>query len=101
MRLHQAGVPGAVALLGTTLNRAETAWLERAVDVLVLLDGDAPGRRASTSVATQLASVARVHAHELGDGLDPDDLSDTELRAIVAHCMPTSLASPCDPDRRP
>jgi hypothetical protein len=62
--------------------------------------GAAEGR-GSRSVATQLASVARVHVHELGDGLDPDDLSDSELRAIVARYMPTSLASPRDPDRRP
>ena len=94
MRLHQAGVPGAVALLGTTLSRAGAIWLSRAAEVLLLLDGDRPGRHASVSLAPQLSSVARVHVHELAEGLDPDDLGDAELRRIVSRYLPASLNLP-------
>ncbi len=80
MRLMQIGFP-AVALLGIGLSSAQFQLLCRTSRIVLLLDGDEAGRSASRKIdntLTQHASV-QVHRIELPQGLDPDDLSDTEL----------------------
>jgi len=94
MRLHQAGIPGAVALLGTTLTPIQAEFLARAPHVLFLFDGDPPGRNASRNAANLLDGSATVHIHDIADGLDPDDLSDTELQRIVAQHLPAAVTRP-------
>ena len=83
MRLHQTGIPS-VALLGTHLSDAQQAVLGRAGRVLLLLDADAAGIAAGRRIASMLAGQGPVVEElRLADGLDPDDLSDVELRAIL------------------
>ena len=89
MRLHQAGVPGAVALLGTTLSPTHQTWLARAPALLLLLDGDQPGRHAATAIAARLSPHTRLATHDLPRGCDPDDLSDHELAGLVASYLPS------------
>ena len=83
MRLVQAGIPGAVALLGTQLTSTHRSWLASAPAVLLLLDGDPAGRKATETIASALCPVTQVHIHHLPDGHEPEDLSDPTLAAIV------------------
>jgi DNA primase len=86
MRLAQAGIPGAVALLGTAISDIHTKWLAGASRVLLLLDGDNAGRRASVAIARRLAGSAVIH--ELAEGQEPEDLSDRQLARLVAAHLP-------------
>jgi DNA primase len=91
MRLHQAGVPYAVALLGTTLSPTQAAWIARTDAALLLLDGDHPGRQAADAIAQRLAPHTRVRVHNLPDGSEPEELHDRELARIVADNLSSSL----------
>lgn len=51
MRLSQAGIAGAVVLLGTTITQTQLAWLAQAPAVLLLLDGDQAGRTGAITIA--------------------------------------------------
>ena len=82
LRLHQLGIP-AVALLGTHLSAVQARLLARARGVVVMLDGDDAGRAATTRICRQLAAPAA----RLPRGYDPDDLSDDELRRLVANAQ--------------
>lgn len=80
MRLMQIGFP-AVALLGIQISSAQLHLLCRTSRIVLLLDGDEAGRSASRTIANALTQHAgvRVHRIELPQGLDPDDLNDTDL----------------------
>jgi len=90
MRLDQAGLPGAVALLGTSASPTQLRWLARAPTVFMLLDGDPPGRLAARRIAQTLAPFTAVHVVDLPDGADPDDLSDDHLRTLIPLPPPSS-----------
>jgi len=78
LRLHQLDIPS-VALLGTSLSATQVELLRPWPAIVVLLDGDATGRRAATQVATRL----RARRVNLPDGRDPADLEDRELRSLL------------------
>jgi DNA primase len=84
LRLAQLHVP-AVALLGTKLTPRQLQALGPPRPLGLLLDGDPAGRAASHRLATALRDQ---HHHvtilDLPDGADPDDLSDSDLDAILA-----------------
>jgi DNA primase len=48
-----------------------------------MLDGDVPGRLATARLADTLASTTSVQPIFLPDDLDPDDLSDRQLRHLL------------------
>jgi len=81
MRLMQIGFP-AVALLGIQLSSAQFQLLCLASRIVLMLDGDEAGRSASRKIANALTQHASVQVHriELAQGLDPDDLNDTDLK---------------------
>lgn len=83
LRFSQAGVPNVVALLGTTASSVQLGWIARAPRVLFMLDGDAAGRKAALSLAAALKNSTGVVVHELPDQMEPEDLSDEALAAIV------------------
>lgn len=83
LRLSQAGVPNVVALLGTAASSIQLNWIARAPRVLFMLDGDAAGRKGAPSLASALENSTEVVVHELPDQMEPEDLSDEELTAIV------------------
>ena len=83
MRLTQAGMQGVVSLLGTSLSFIQKDWLSEAPAVLLMLDGDNPGRKAARSIAQALCSLTSVFIYNLPDGLEPENLSDSELMSIV------------------
>lgn len=80
MRLMQIGFP-TVALLGIQLSTTQLQLLYPCSRIVLMLDGDDAGRSASRKIANALTQHAgiRVGRIELPQGLDPDDLSDTDL----------------------
>lgn len=91
MRLVQAGIPGAVALLGTELSDTHAEWLSAAPRVLLLLDGDKTGRNAARCISRRLAEVTTTIVHDLHVGCEPEDLTDPQLSAIARDSLPFSL----------
>ena len=87
MRLAQLRIP-AVALLGTHLSDHQLRLLADVPRLLLMLDGDPPGRTAATRIRRQLAPHAAVGVAHLPDGLDPDDLPD---RILAASARPLFL----------
>lgn len=83
MRLSQAGIPNVVSLLGTQLFDDQLIWLSRSPGILLLLDGDPPGRDASARIAQSLRPHTTVYTHLLPDSKEPEDLSDDSLASIV------------------
>ncbi len=80
MRLMQLGFP-AVALLGIHVSSAQHQLLCLSSRIILMLDGDYPGIAASRKIADALSlrTGTQVHRIILPQGLDPDDLSDSEL----------------------
>jgi len=87
MRLTQAGVPAAVALLGTSISPIQLAWLARANPVVLMLDGDDAGRKGAQEIRRRLAASTNVKTVELPDGFEPEDLSDDALGAAARHAL--------------
>lgn len=83
MRLAQIAVP-AVALLGTRASYEQRRLLGLAPALLLLLDGDPAGREGARRLQRELRHHD-VRLVDLPDGHDPDDLPDTQLRALVSH----------------
>jgi DNA primase len=84
MRLHQLNFP-AVALMGTHLSDIQCGLLEQIKDIVLMLDGDIAGVKATHRIEMKLRKRAksRVHSIYLPLRVDPDDLSDDELRLKV------------------
>lgn len=84
MRLHQLNIP-AVALLGIQLSANQCELVENVKDIVLMLDGDDAGMKATHRIKTALQSTEKNNIHPifLPAGADPDDLTDDELRAKV------------------
>jgi 5S rRNA maturation endonuclease (ribonuclease M5) len=87
LKLHQAGVPAAVALTGAALaDSQQRALLEHFRNVILMLDGDTAGRCASGTVARRLRAHASVRVIHLPDQVQPDQLSSEATREVLqAH----------------
>ena len=86
LALHQAGVP-AVALMGRSMSNEQQellASLGSTTIIVVLLDGDEPGRSAAPEIALRLARQQPVRIIELPTGKQPDQFTPEELRALLA-----------------
>ncbi len=85
LKLHQAGFPSVVALMGTALyQHPERLLRERFRQVVLLLDGDQAGRRASMAIAARLASGCSVRVIELAPDTQPDQLATGSIRQLLA-----------------
>jgi len=87
LRLAQAGIPGAVALLGTRMSKRQAQWLAKAPAVMLLLDGDRAGREGAERIASTLDGATAVRAYELPEGSEPEDTTDGELRSMVRQLL--------------
>jgi DNA primase len=84
MRVHQAGFPGVVALMGASLSAPqESTLLERFDRVILLLDGDETGREGSRTIAARLSGRCSLATVELPDGTQPDQLSTTAIQKLL------------------
>ena len=81
MRLAQLAVP-AVALLGTSLSPAQIDLLRHVPRIILMLDGDTAGNNAIRNIRKKLDSVLQIQVFQLPEGLDPDDLNDSELNKV-------------------
>jgi DNA primase len=60
-KVHQAGFPCIVALMGSSLSQRQELLLRRHFqNVTLMLDGDSAGRRASTMIAARLGTKIAV-----------------------------------------
>lgn len=87
MRLHQIGIP-AVALLGTALSDHQHRLLLSLHPhrLILLLDADDAGRAASARLFASLQPILPVVPVHLPPDLDPDDLEDADLAAMLRPC---------------
>jgi DNA primase len=84
LRVHRAGLPWVVALMGSSLSaKQENALLEVFERVILLLDGDAAGRAASRAIAARLSRRCWVAEVQVPDGTQPDQLSLAAIRQLL------------------
>jgi DNA primase len=77
MALEKAGLPNALALMGTSLTNEQVALLRRLnCEIRLCLDGDAPGQSAMMKIVSQFqrASITFRVVSNPGDLRDPDDI---------------------------
>lgn len=89
-KLHQAGVRSVVALMGSALYASQQRLLlNRFPRVILMLDGDAAGRRATAEITARLLPHCSVQAIHLASDTQPDQLISDEvwrlLRATLRH----------------
>lgn len=82
MKLHQAGVSGAVAVGGTSVSATQRALLSRARKLVLFLDGDAAGRSATVRLVRG-ALHPNLRVVPCPDALDPADLDEDTLRRLL------------------
>jgi DNA primase len=81
VRVHQAGYPAVVALMGSAMSRAqEQLLIQRFSRVTFMLDGDAAGRAASQALVDRLRPHCAVREVILPPGCQPDGLSAGEIK---------------------
>lgn len=90
LRLHQAGV-AAVALMGTTLSDAQRARLKSFRSVILMLDGDEAGQRATAAIAARLRPLAPLRVIHLPPSIQPDQLTAAQIQEILRmHAGPAT-----------
>lgn len=83
LKLHQAGI-AAVALMGAALYPSQQhALLQHFRSLILMLDGDAAGRRATAHIAAQLRPHLPVRVVDLPDPVQPDQLATETIREIL------------------
>lgn len=84
MKVHQAGFPCVVGLMGSALSDVQEKLLaDNFREAVLLLDGDDAGRAATVEIAPRLARSMFVRAVELAADCQPDRLSSEEIRTIL------------------
>ena len=99
--LHQAGIPEAVATLGTASNRGQLRQLQRYTDkIVVCFDGDTAGRKAAWHALTEALPIANekmdLRFLFLPDGEDPDSYVQAhgkeKMHTLIDNAQPLSEA---------
>lgn len=83
MNVHQEGYPNVVALMGRTISAAQLALLERFRNVVLMLDGDSPGREATEDITLKLAPRCFVTSIALKNGEQPDSLGAEQIQNLL------------------
>ena len=87
MRLAQHHIP-AVALLGIHLSHTQHELLRGIKRVILMLDGDDAGRKATVRIRKTLEAVTQVKQVNLPTDMDPDDLKDHYLIRVSRYLLP-------------
>lgn len=82
MRLDQIGIP-AVSILGTHLSAMQRQLLLPTPHLILMMDGDSAGRSAASRIRQQMLTHPNLSVAAMPDGLDPDELTDRQLAAIL------------------
>jgi DNA primase len=92
VRVHQAGFPCVVALMGSSLSASqERVLVERFERVFLMLDGDAAGRAASRVIGTRLSETCCVALVNVPEGKQPDQLSPTIIQDLILKATRPTL----------
>jgi len=84
MKVYQAGTRAVVALMGAALYPSQQrALLERFRRVILMLDGDSAGQRATGTITARLRTHCALRVIHLPAQTQPDLLSDEEIRHIL------------------
>jgi len=84
LRVHQAGYHNVVALMGDSLSEVqEQLLLERFQQLVLMLDGDEAGQRASQQLAARLRGKVSLSTVGVPSGWQPDQLSSEEIARIL------------------
>lgn len=84
LRVHQAGIPFVVALMGTSLSASQARVLMGRFDrVVLMLDGDAAGRAGGRAISTKLSGKCTVAVANVPDGEQPDQLAPTAIQDLI------------------
>src|ERR1051325_3048825 len=84
MKVHQAGIRSVVGLMGSSLYTPQRqALLERFHNVILMLDGDPTGRKASVVISQQLRQHCHVRVVWLPDGVQPDQLPAADIGRVL------------------
>lgn len=84
MKVHQASVRSVVGLMGSALYEPQRqALLERFSRVILMMDGDSTGRKATMLIAQKLRPHCTVRAILLPDGVQPDQLTAKDIGKIL------------------
>ena len=85
LRVHRAGLPWVVALMGSSLSaEQENALVGAFESVSLLLDGDTAGRAASRALAARLSGRCSVAEVQVPDGTQPDQLSLIAIEQLLS-----------------
>ena len=86
VKVHQAGFCSVVALMGAALyERPKRLLLERFRRLVLMLDGDEAGRRASDRIAAELARRCPVTVVSLPANVQPDQLATETIQQILGQ----------------
>ena len=86
LKVYQAGFVSAVALMGSALYEPQRRLLmQHFREVVLMLDGDAPGRRAAAVVSQRLSADCSVRVVQLAENIQPDQLSEPVLQELLAR----------------
>jgi len=81
MRVHQAGFPNVVGLMGARLSAAQKDLIaDQFSSVMLMLDGDQTGSAATTEIAAELRPACRVSQVLLPPDMQPDRMSADQIR---------------------
>ena len=86
LKVHQAGLPCVVALMGCSLSPHQEQLLRGHFhEVILMLDGDKAGRTAGPTIAARLVSTLSTRIVEVPAGSQPDQLGADQIRCL---CIP-------------
>jgi DNA primase len=85
MRLHKLGIH-AVALMGRSLSQEQEKLLQQSgvKSLMLMLDGDPPGREAQAALLQQLGEKFDVGALDLPDDTQPDTVEESVLYEVLS-----------------
>jgi DNA primase len=84
MKVHQAGHPVVVALMGASFSQRQSELLlSHFASVTLMLDGDEPGRQAAEFIVQLLIAKLPINKVELPNHIQPDQLSPMEINVHV------------------
>jgi DNA primase len=89
MRLHQAGIPNVVALMGSSLSDEQEALISKAVGpggkVALMFDEDEAGWKGRADALTRLVNRVHVKVISIGEeGTQPDGLNTDQIERLVS-----------------
>jgi DNA primase len=85
MKVHQAGYPFVVALMGCSMSEEQERLLvAHAEMVVVMLDGDEAGQRGADEIMLRLSRKVWTKTITMPTGKQPDQMSSEELKGLLS-----------------